>query len=377
MSKSSWATRAGSDALSQAGPGTVTEPAAPQANDTSDLLKSILSPPVLANELGWLGHYKVERLLGRGGMGMVLLAQDTHLQRPVALKIMLPDLASRPGARERFLREARAVAALRDERIVVIYQVGQERDVPYLAMEYLHGQSLEERMRAGPLSITEIVRIGGEIAKGLAVAHQAGVIHRDVKPGNIFLTRGAVASRDDPASSLDTAAAMVKILDFGLARPVTDDLRLTGSGQFVGTPYFVSPEQARGQTVDARSDLFSLGVVLYNLCTGKLPFAGDSVMAVLTALAVDTPPAMGELRADVPASLEALVGRLLEKDAEKRPASALAVAAALEKIGAALSALGDTGVQRATAVGLPAVMPPAPAATIAAPPTESRVPRKR
>src|ERR1700704_3374952 len=126
MSNSSWATRAGNDVLSQAGAGTVTGPATAEAGDTSELLQSILSPPVLADELGWLGHYKAQRILGRGGMGVGLLAQDTHLQRPVALKVMLPALASRPGARERFLREARAVAALRDERIVVIYQVGQE-----------------------------------------------------------------------------------------------------------------------------------------------------------------------------------------------------------------------------------------------------------
>jgi urea transport system substrate-binding protein len=355
---SSFATRAADDAQSAATQASAAASAAGD-DDTPRILQKLLSPPVLGNELGWLGHYKVKRVLGRGGMGLVLLAEDSHLQRPVALKVMLPAMAERSDARDRFLREARAVAKLRDEHIVVIYQVGQERDVPYLAMEYLEGQSLEQCVRAGRPAIADVLRIGRAIATGLAVAHQAGVVHRDVKPANIFLARGAASPCDAPSDApLDIATAKVKILDFGLARPLADNLHLTGSGQLVGTPYFMSPEQARGESVDARSDLFSLGVLLYYLTTGRLPFAGEGMMAVLTALAVQTPPPLCSLRPETPPALEELVRRLLEKDPANRPATAREVVAALAQIELQLASLKDTGVIPATAVGLPAMAAP-------------------
>jgi urea transport system substrate-binding protein len=331
--------------------------------DTDAILEAVLTPAVLGEELGWLAHYKVVRVLGRGAMGLVLEAEDSQLRRPVALKIMLPSVAANAQARERFLREARAVAALRNEHVVVIYQVGQERDIPYLAMELLRGQSLEERLRTGPrLPLAEVARIGRELADGLAAAHEAGLIHRDIKPANVWLEENG----------------RVKILDFGLVRPARDNLNLTGSGLIVGTPYFMSPEQARGQAVDARTDLFSLGVVLYSLATGKLPFAGDSLMAILTSLAVDTPQPLRSRNPQVSAPLEELVGRLLEKDPDRRPSSAREVASALRQIELQTPSAQDA-MPPSTVHNLPAPLPTqvsltsAPAAPI---PAKRRWPRR-
>jgi urea transport system substrate-binding protein len=335
--------------------------------DNPDLRK-ILSPSVLGTELGWLGHYKVLKILGQGGMGMVFQAEDTRLQRLVAIKVMLPELAGHSSTRERFLREARAIAILRNDHVVTIYEVNQENDVPYLAMEFLQGQSLDDRLSTGqPFTLAEILRITREIASGLAAAHEAGLIHRDIKPANIWLEGQGVGGRRQSAGSsgqeagdrsqgaegsaakstsdpLPTASCplppgdcplppadcptppRVKILDFGLVRPQTAAPgQLTQTGKIVGTPHYMAPEQARGQAVDARTDLFSLGVVLYHLCTKELPFKGDSLMALLTSLAVDTPRPVSELNPKLPTALVDLVARLLEKDPQRRPASARAV----------------------------------------------------
>lgn len=288
-------------------------------------LDDILSPPILGDELGWIGHYKIVKVLGRGGMGMVFQAEDTRLQRPVAIKIMLPEVASRQGAKERFLREARAIAALRNEHVITIYDVNQEREIPYLAMEFLFGQSLERLLDTGTkFSVADTLRIGREIASGLAAAHEAHLIHRDIKPGNIWM---------EAKDSADPAQGRVRILDFGLVRQTqTGANNLTQTGNIVGTPHYMSPEQARGLNVDERADLFSLGIVLYQLCTGRLPFPADSLMGLLTALAVDTPPSVAALNGDVPAKLAELIGRLLEKDPAQRPASAREVVDAIRAI---------------------------------------------
>jgi urea transport system substrate-binding protein len=282
---------------------------------------SFLAEPLSLGELGWLAHYRVLKLLGRGGMGMVFEAEDVHLRRVVALKVILPEYAAHPAARERFLREARAGAALKSDHVVTVYQVGQDRDTPFLAMELLQGQTLEDRLlQGGPLPVPEALRIGREISAGLAAAHAQGVVHRDVKPSNVWL---------------EAPTGRVKLLDFGLARAAGPKSDLTRIGDPVGTPEFMSPEQARGEQVDARSDLFSLGAVLYAVCSGHKPFTGNSVMAVLTALAVGTPRPLRELNPAVPAELEGLVGRLLAKDPADRPGSAEEVRAALEAIEAA------------------------------------------
>src|SRR5262249_52001131 len=187
--------------------------------------------------------------------------------RTVPLKLMLPEVAAHPEPRDRFLREARATAKLKSDHVVTIYQVGQERDIPFMAMEFLQGETLNDLLeRPEPLTVAQILRIGREIAAGLSAAHEGGLVHRDIQPANIWI---------------EAPSGRVKILDFGLARMTTSELHLTRTGAVLGTVGFMSPEQGRGQAVDARSDLFSLGAVMYCMCTGQLPFPGDSVMAVL------------------------------------------------------------------------------------------------
>jgi urea transport system substrate-binding protein len=281
-------------------------------------LASSLGAPLLEGELGRIAHYRVLSVLGQGGMGAVFQAEDTQLRRLVALKVILPEFANNPLARERFLSEARAAAAVKNDHVVIIYQIGQHRDLLFLAMELLQGESLESRLsESEPLSWQESVRIARESAAGLAAAHERGLIHRDIKPANIFL---------------EAPSGRVKVLDFGLARAAGSHKGLTQTGKVVGTPEFMSPEQARGEDLDARSDLFSLGAVLYTLCTGQKPFQGDSVMAILTALAVKDPRPIADLNPDVPPALARLVEQLLDKDRENRPASALEVQKALDAI---------------------------------------------
>ena len=264
------------------------------------------------------------KVLGAGGMGVVFLAEDVRLGRPIALKAMLPEMAQKPDARERFLREARAAAALEHDHIVAIYQVDEDRGVPFIAMPLLKGMSLEDWLKrqpggpAVPLKLSNVLKIGREIARGLAAAHERGLIHRDIKPANIWLDANA--------------GGRVKILDFGLARPTSGEQNLTQSGMIVGTPAYMAPEQAHGRKVDARSDLFSLGVVLYRLCTGQLPFAGPDVVSTLMAVAMNTPVPPRRLNPDLPPKLAELVMSLLEKDPVRRIASAQEVVKAIQTI---------------------------------------------
>lgn len=295
-------------------------------------LYDFLSPPAAPGELGRLGPYRVLKVLGSGGMGVVFLAEDPHLERRLALKAMKPALAASESARKRFLREAKATAALNHDRIIRIYQVGEDRTVPFLAMELLDGEALEDRLRReSRLPLVDVVRIGRDIAEGLAAAHAQGLIHRDIKPANIWLESSADVSR-------------VKILDFGLARAVEDDSQLTQSGAIVGTPSYMAPEQARAEPVDARADLFSLGCVLYRMCTGQLPFKGKDTMSTLLALALEVPPSIREQRPSVPPALSDLIVRLLAKDAAHRPGSARIVAEQLTRIEPASLSRGDTDV---------------------------------
>jgi serine/threonine protein kinase len=280
-------------------------------------------PPAEPGEVGRLGPYRVIKELGRGGMGAVYAALDTRLDRRLALKVMLPQYAADPAARARFLREARAAARVKHDNVVTVYEADERDGVPYIAMEFLKGYPLDEYLRKkGCPTISQVVRITAEAAAGLAAAHNLGLIHRDIKPGNLWL---------------EAPHGRVKVLDFGLARPVDAEAELTQSGAVLGTPAYMSPEQARGEKVDARTDLFSLGVLLYRLCTGKLPFEGPTTMAVLMALGTQEPRPVRELSPSVPESLAALTHQLLAKKADGRPRTAEEVVRRLRAIAGELA----------------------------------------
>jgi serine/threonine protein kinase len=289
------------------------------AGDSTILEYSFLLPPAAPDEIGRLGNYRVLSLLGRGGMGFVFLAEDVALNRRTALKVMTPKQAGRTDGWPRFLREARLLAQIKHENIVTVYQAGQEGDVAYIAMELLTGETLsawQARMTTGRPA--EAVRIGRGIATGLAAVHAHGLVHRDIKPANIWL---------------ESPSGTVKLLDFGLARGV-DDNEFTQNGTILGTPAFMSPEQARGEKLDARSDLFSLGSVMYGICTGTPPFPGTNTLATLTALAMHHVRPAHEVNPEVPRRLSDLIDRLLAKDPDKRPESAEVVTAVLDRIAA-------------------------------------------
>jgi serine/threonine protein kinase len=277
-----------------------------------------LAPPERPDELGRLGPYRVLRQLGAGGMGVVFEAEDPQLQRSVALKVIRPALMADAAIRERFLREARATAALQHDHIVTVYHVGEDRGVLFLAMQLLQGETLDDRLaREGRLPAGEVIRIGREIAEGLAAAHAQGLIHRDVKPANVWLELGT---------------SRVKLLDFGLARIAADEAGLSHHGLILGTPHYMAPEQAEGVAIDARADLFSLGCVLHQACTGELPFRGSGTLGVLRALATQTPRPARALNATVPPGLSRLIQKLMAKDPADRPSSAAVVAGALAAV---------------------------------------------
>ena len=234
---------------------------------------TFLAPPTRPDSLGRIGHYEVLQVLGQGGFGIVFRAFDEMLQRVVAVKVLAPQMAATSPARKRFLREARSSAQVRHENVVQVYEVG-EQPLPYLVMEFIPGETLQQRLdRVGPVEAAEVVRIGRQIAEGLAAAHATDLIHRDIKPGNILLEGGQ---------------QQVKITDFGLAR-AADDASISQSGIIAGTPMYMAPEQAHGQTLDQRADLFSLGSVLYQMAAGRPPFRANSTLAVLKRVAEDTP----------------------------------------------------------------------------------------
>ena len=289
----------------------------------SDVLPSgalAAAPELAAGSM--LGGYRIERVLGTGGMGAVYLATDTHLGRQVAVKTMRPDVAADPQVRERFLREARAAASIEHEHVVPVYAVGDAGGSPYLVMPLLRGEALDTRLQRGAWpSLVEACRLAREVAAGLAAAHAAGVVHRDVKPSNVWL--------DEPTGR-------ARLLDFGLARPARGGEVLTRAGTVVGTPAYMAPEQAAGGAVDHRADLFGLGVLLYELTTRRRPFVGDSVLAVLTALAVHDPRPAHEANPEVPVVLSRLIGRLLAKNRFGRPATAAEVVGALAAVETAL-----------------------------------------
>jgi eukaryotic-like serine/threonine-protein kinase len=266
-----------------------------------------LAPPSHPEMLGRLGRYEIEQLIGAGGMGIVLKGFDTELNRPVAIKVLAPHLAHSGPARQRFAREARSAASIVNEHVVAIHDVKSEHVAPYLVMQYIAGRSLQQRVdQEGPLAAVEILRIGLQAAAGLAAAHDQGVIHRDVKPANILLENGVERAM---------------LTDFGLAR-AADDATLTHSGIIAGTPDYMSPEQARGQPVDARSDLFSLGAVLYFMSTGHPPFRAEQAMATLHRICHDRHRNVQDINPTVPDELADVIDRLLEKKPSRRFAAA-------------------------------------------------------
>ena len=278
-----------------------------------------LAPPQDPDEIGRLGPYRICQVLGIGAMGIVFRAEHAKLKRAVALKVMKPSLAAYPDFHRRFLREAQLAAAVDHEHVVTIYEVGEDRGMPFLAMKLLQGETLEDRLErlGGRLSADEVLRIGREIAEGLAAAHERGLIHRDIKPANIWLEEGR---------------NRVKIVDFGLARGTGADAHFTQAGAVIGTPSYMAPEQANGEEVDSRCDLFSLGAVLYRAGTGRLPFEGKDTLTVLAALASKTPEPPHRIAHSLPRPFSSLVMRLLNKDRNDRPQTAREVVAEIEAI---------------------------------------------
>ncbi len=286
-----------------------------------------LRPSDRPDLLGTLGVYEVREVIGQGGMGVVLKAYEPALQRLVAIKVLAPALAGSANARRRFTREAQAAAAVCHEHIVPIHGVHESDGLPYLVMQYVSGESLQARLdRNGPLDVETIVRIGQQTALGLAAAHSQGLIHRDIKPSNILLED---PSPPTPLPSGERGECRVKIIDFGLARLV-DDVGLTQSGVVAGTPEYMAPEQASSKPIDHRADLFSLGSVLYALCTGTPPFHEATTLAVLRQVCDREPIPLRSLNPRVPAWLETLIARLLAKNPADRFQSASEVAALLE-----------------------------------------------
>jgi serine/threonine protein kinase len=266
--------------------------------------------------LGRFGGYEIAGVIGRGGMGIVLKGFDAALSRYVAIKALAPHLAESASARRRFAREAQAAAAVVHENVIAIHGVDEERGLPYLVMPYFRGVSLQKRLDEwGPLATCEALRIAMQTAAGLAAAHAQGLVHRDIKPANILLSE---------------TVERVKITDFGLAR-AADDASLTHSGVIAGTPQYMSPEQARGEPVDARSDLFSFGSVMYAMCTGHPPFRAETSYGVLKRITDTEPRPIRELAPETPEWLCRIIAKLHAKPLADRFQSAAEVAGVLEQ----------------------------------------------
>ena len=283
---------------------TETEPEA-----KGELKLDFLQPSAVENRIGTLGEFEIIRVIGRGGMGAVLQAFDTNLHREVAIKILDPQFASNDLARQRFCREARSAAAVTHENLVAVHQVNEEKitGLPYIVMQYVKGESLEQRLRnGGALSVYDTVNIAKQAAAGLASAHAHGLIHRDIKPGNILINE---------------VTGKVLLTDFGLAR-ATEDMKLTRTGFVAGTPLYMAPEQASGESVDARSDLFSFGSVIYEMLSGAPPFDGKTPLVVLRRVTDERQEPIRKLNDTVPEWLELTIDKLLAKKPDDRFQSA-------------------------------------------------------
>ena len=294
-----------------------------------------LAPTDDPRMLGRFAGYEISGVVGCGGMGIVLKGLDPALNRYAAIKVLAPHYASSGAARQRFAREAQAAAAVVHDNVIAIHGVSEFNSLPYLIMPYIKGQSLQKRIdRHGPLSVAEILRIAMQTARGLAAAHDQGLVHRDIKPANILLPENV---------------ERVLITDFGLAR-AADDASLTRSGVIAGTPQYMSPEQARGEGIDHRSDLFSLGSMMYAMATGHPPFRAETPYGILRRITDYAHRPTQEVRPDVPSWLCQMIDRLLSKNASDRFSSADEVATLLEECLAHL--------QRPSTVPLPLMLQP-------------------
>jgi len=286
-----------------------------------------------------ISHYRILRQLGRGGMGEVYEAEDLNLRRRVALKVLPPEVAQDEERLQRFQREAETLARLNHPRIVTIYSVEEADGVRFLTMEYVEGSTLREVIQSGRLPVDRLVVLARQLSEALAAAHERGVLHRDLKPENVLVDR----------------EGQLKVLDFGLAKSgpseaatalMGQEATLTIEGQLLGTVPYMSPEQAEGRSLDERSDIFSLGVMLYEMATGKRPFAGDTRTALLSAILRDSPVPLGDQRPDLPSGLRELVEHCLEKNPARRPQSAGKVLEALEAVDAALAGAAASANER-------------------------------
>ena len=310
------------------------------AHFATDFAVDFLEPSDDTAMLGRLGEYEICEVIGRGGMGVVLKGFQKELHRYVAVKVLAPHLASSGAARRRFAREAQATAAIVNPHVMAIHSVNANAKLPYLVMPFVACESLQQRLdHHGPLDVKDVLRIGMQAALGLAAAHAQGLVHRDVKPANILL---------------ETNVDRVMLTDFGLARAV-DDATLTRTGIIAGTPQYMSPEQANGDAVDHRSDLFSLGSVLYAMCTGRPPFRAETTFGVLRRIRETPPRPIREINADIPEWLDCVVVKLLSKDAADRIASATEVATLLEQCLAHVQQ--PTTVELPTTIGGWALLP--------------------
>jgi tetratricopeptide (TPR) repeat protein/tRNA A-37 threonylcarbamoyl transferase component Bud32 len=318
--------------------------ASPVEEDDEEFL-SYLTPSSRPDSLGRIGHYEVLEVLGKGAFGIVFRAFDDVLYRVVAIKVLAAEVAATAQARKRFLREARSSAAVRHENVVLVHSV-EETPLPFLVMEFIPGETLQQKLeRVGALEVPEVVEIGRQIAEGLAAAHATGLIHRDIKPGNVLLESGM---------------PRVKITDFGLAR-AADDASISHSGLIAGTPMYMAPEQALGQALDQRADLFSLGSVLYHMVAGRPPFAAKSTLAVLKHVTQDSPRPIRESMPETPLWLCDLIARLHAKNPDDRFQSAREVADLLAQRSAELRHVDPSETAARVRSFEPKRQPPSPA----------------
>ena len=333
-------------------PGAIDEDSDDDADEPQADL-SFLQPSTKPGSIGVLAHYEVLSVLGQGAFGIVFKAFDEKLHRLVAIKVMNPQLASTSPPRKRFLREARAAAAIRHENVVQVYSV-EEQPLPYLVMEYIDGQTLKDKLDgSGPLETSEILHIARQIASGLAAAQTMGLIHRDIKPANILLEEAegqGLRGEGQPQKTSNQSssplplspqplAIRIKISDFGLAR-AADDASMTRTGVISGTPMYMAPEQASGQPLDHRADLFSFGSVLYQMACGRPPFRAATTIAVLRRVVEDTPRPLQEILPEIPDWLVAIVTKLLAKKPEDRFQTAKEVADLLARCQSELQLTG-------------------------------------